>query len=143
MVDLPPIPPKLQPLGRVVVRWLQDAIQLIAQSDTTLGAHTALSSAHGATGAIVGNGDLATTSAYGVVRKAAASADASASTASVTSADATSAGASYNQTVANSAVTLVNEVKADVNTLAADLNAAITSLNDLKARLRTAGVLST
>jgi len=56
--------------------------------------------------------------------------DATASTVSVASADATDLA---------SAITLANETKADVNTLVADVNSAITQLNAALASLRTAG----
>lgn len=140
---LPPIPPKLQALGRSVVRWLEDAIKVITTADTTLATHTAMTSAHGANGDIIGASDLATTSVAGLVNKATASTDAASSAVSVTSADATTATGTYSQTQVNSIVTLANETKADVNTLVTDVNAIASSLNDLKARLRTAGVLST
>jgi len=143
MATLPPIPPKLQALGRSVVRWLEDAIKVITTADTTLSTHTALTTAHGANGAIVGANDLATTSTAGLVKKAVASSDASSSGVSVASADVAAAGAAYSQAHTNTIVTLANETKADVNTLVSDLNAAVASLNDLKARLRTAGILST
>lgn len=140
---LPPIPPKLHALGRSVVRWLEDAIKVITTADTTLGTHTALTTAHGSNGAIVGANDAATTSSRGVVFKSATSADASSSSVAISAADATTAGAAYNQTQVNSIVTLANETKADVTQIVTDLNAAISALNDLKAKLRTAGVLST
>lgn len=140
---LPPIPPKLQALGRSVVRWLEDAIKVITTADTTLGTHTALTSAHGSNGDIIGSSDLATTGTAGLVKQAVASTDASSSAVSVAAADVASAGAAYSQAHINTIVTLVNETKADVNTLVTDVNALATSLNDLKARLRTAGVLST
>ncbi|TXH43641.1 MAG: hypothetical protein E6Q97_33815 [Desulfurellales bacterium] len=141
--SLPPIPPKLQALGRSVVRWLEDAIKVITTADTTLATHTALTDAHGSNGTIVGANDLATTGTAGLVKKSTASTDASSSAVSVTSADVAAAGAAYSQAHTNTIVTLANETKADVNTLVTDVNAIATSLNDLKARLRTAGVLST
>ena len=140
---LPPIPPKLQALGRSVVRWLEDAIKVITTADSTLGAHTALTSAHGSNGAIIGASDLATAAVAGLVKKAATSSDAASSAVSVTAADATSAGAAYSQAQVNSIVTVANETKADVNTLVTDVNAIAAALNDLKAKLRTAGILST
>lgn len=65
-----------------------------------------------------------------------ASADVAASSVGVTTAD---AGGSYTGTVQ----ALINELKSDVNTLVTNLNSAISSLNDLKAKLRTAGLLDT
>lgn len=70
------------------------------------------------------------------VDQATASANASASTVSVTSADADATYDSGEQA-------LLNELKGDVNQLVTDLNAAISSLNDLKANLRSSGVLAT
>lgn len=96
--------------------------------------HVAATSAHGATGAVIGAGDLATTIAVGVVLEAAAVTDAVASTVSVTSADAT------DLTTNN---TLTNEIKGDVNTLVTDVNAVKDQLNSLMANLRTSGALST
>lgn len=132
MTTLPPIPPKLQGLGRSVVRWLEDAIRVITTADSTLGTHTALTTAHGSNGVIIGSNDTATTSTVGLVRMSAASAN---SAVVVTSADATAAGAAYSQAQAASVVALVNELKGDVNTLVADLN-------DLKTKMRAAGLLA-
>lgn len=101
-----------------------------AQMKTTTD-HIAASNAHGATGDIIGNEDYATTLLYGVVKKAAAQTDATASTVSVTSAD---AGGTY--TAAEQ--TLINELKADVNTLTSDLNAVVTVLNALIDKLQAA-----
>ena len=140
---LPPIPPKLQALGRSVVRWLEDAIKVITTADSTLGTHTALTSAHGANGDIVGFGDIATTTDEGLVLMAAASVNASTSSVSVTSANAATQTAGYVQADVQSIATLANETKGDVNQLVTDLNAAIASINDLKTKLRAAGVLST
>ena len=85
------------------------------------------SDVHGATGRIVGRGDLATTLQTGVVLQAAARSD---SAATVTTADA--AGVTYDA----AEETLLNELKADHNTL-------VVQFNDLLAKLRTAGVLAT
>ncbi len=68
------------------------------------------------------------------VDQALASADAVASSVSVTSANATDLA---------TVITLANELKADVNQLVTDLNAVVTSLNELKANLRTSGLLAT
>ena len=91
---------------------VQDAI------DETVGdldAHTSASSAHGAGGNIVGTTDFATSILGGVVLEATNVADAVQSTVAVTSPDATAAPAVYDQTDAQTAVTLVNELKADLN----------------------------
>lgn len=140
---LPPIPPKLQALGRSVVRWLEDAIKVITTADSTLGTHTALTTAHGSNGQIVGKNDVATTTARGLMLVAAASGNAATSTVSVTSANAATQTAAYVQADVQSIATLANETKGDVNQLVTDLNTVAASLNDLKAKLRTAGILST
>lgn len=90
--------------------------------------------AHGATGDIIGNLDLATTLLTGVVLQATTQSDAVDSTVSV---DATDAGATY--TAAER--TLINELKADVNTLVTDLNNSIAVINALIDKLQTAGVM--
>lgn len=140
---LPPIPPKLQALGRSVVRWLEDAIKVITTADSTLGTHTALTTAHGSNGDIIGANDTATTGTRGLMLVAAASADAATSSVSVTSANAAPASAGYVQVEAQSTVTLANEIKGDVNALVTDVNTIAASLNDLKAKLRSAGIIST
>jgi hypothetical protein len=65
---------------------------------------------------------------------------ATASAVSVSSPDATASGAAYNQGVAQTNVTLSNEIKADLNQLVTDFNALVVShnamvtlVNDLKA----------
>lgn len=140
---LPPIPPKLQALGRSVVRWLEDAIKVITTADSTLGTHTALTTAHGSNGQIVGANDIASTTARGIVFRAAASGDASASAVSVTSPNAATQSGVYVQADVQTIATLANETKGDVNQLTTDLNTAIASLNDLKAKLRAAGIIAT
>lgn len=69
------------------------------------------------------------------VKPSSASANASASSVQVTTADADS-------TYGSAEAALINELKSDVNSLVIDLNAVVTSLNDLKAKLRSAGILS-
>ena len=96
--------------------------------------HRDATNAHGATGDIIGNLDLATTLLTGVVFQATTQTDAVDSTVSV---DATDAGATY--TVAEQ--TLINELKADVNTLVTDLNNSIAVINALIDKLQTAGVM--
>lgn len=105
---------------------------------TDLAAHVAETSAHGATGNIVGTDNYASASIGGTVLLAAAVADAVDSTVDVTSPDATAAPAAYNQTQVQSIVTLANETKADLNQLVLDVNAAISQLNALLASMRTA-----
>ncbi len=110
--------------------------------ETNLSNHVNAESAHGATGDIVGTGNYAQAGVGGVVLLANPVANAVASTVSVTSPDATAAPATYNQAQAQSVVTLVNEMKGDVNTLVANLNAAITQLNALLAAERSAKQLA-
>lgn len=94
----------------------------------------------------VNTGRAATTVKTGMVLQAAVSADAAASTVSVTTADITdTAGASYTATeqgMINDLKALANEIKGDVNTLVTDVNAVKDGQNDLKAKLRTAGSLA-
>lgn len=97
--------------------------------------HRDATSAHGATGDIVGNEDFATALVAGVVLEAVTQADAVSSTVSVDSAD---AGATYT----SAEQTLINELKADVNTLTTDLNNAIVVINALIDKLQTAGVMA-
>lgn len=106
---------------------------------------------------------------HSALAQAAASSDASASSVSVTTANATvsavavttaDADATYGTeeqnlinelkadlntlvTDVNTSANLANEIKGDVNTLVTDVNAIRTSLNGLKAVLRTAGLLAT
>ena len=96
----------------------------------TLTAHVGDNSAHGATGAIVGNQDFASSSSGGVVFISAAVSNASASTVAVAAPDASAAPAAYSQAQMAEVVALVNELKADLTQTVADLNAAITTLNN-------------
>jgi len=95
----------------------------------------------------VNTGRVATTLKTGFVKQAAVSADASASSVSVTTADiADTAGGTYTATeqgMLNDLKALANEMKGDVNTLVTDVNAIKDGQNDLKAKLRTAGTLAT
>ncbi len=69
---------------------------------------------------------------YDISLIATAVSDLTASSVSVTSPDATDLA---------TAITLINEVKGDVNTLATDLNATITQINTLLAGFRASGKL--
>lgn len=100
--------------------------------------HAAESSAHGASGNIVGTDDHASPTTGGTVLLGVAVANAAASTVNVTSPDATAAPATYDQTQAQTVVVLANEMKGDINQLKDDLNGAITQLNALLASQRTA-----
>ena len=82
-----------------------------------------------------------TTSVRGPVLAGAAVADASSSTVSVDTADASDAAVSYTQAEIQEIVDLANETKADVNTLVTNVNSAITQLNALKASLEASGAM--
>ncbi len=99
--------------------------------------HIADQTTHGATGSIVGTGDYCTAVIGGTVLLAAPVADATSSTVSVTN-TATAAGAGYVQATAATWVTLLDELKADVNQLVTDHNALLTQFNALLASERTA-----
>lgn len=104
---------------------------------TAYNAHAAATSAHGASGNIVGTGNVATAITNGVVKLASAVADQAASTVSVTNTP-NAAPAAYSQVDAATWVTLLNELKTDVNQLVLDLNALTTKVNDSLATERTA-----
>lgn len=97
--------------------------------------HRDATSAHGATGDIIGNLDLATDLLTGVVKQALLQSDAVASSVSVASAD---AGATYT----SAEQTLINELKTDVNQLTSDVNDAIIVINALIDKLQTAGQMA-
>ena len=105
-------------------------------------AHQSASSAHGATGDIVGNGDFATAAVGGVVTQAAAVADQAASTVSVTSSP-NAAGAAYLQADPATWVTMLNELKTDINQLVTDVNALTTKFNSSLSTERTAAQRAT
>lgn len=115
----------------------------ITTNATDISDHVAATNAHGALGNIIGNSNVTALATRGPVLLAVAVSNASTSSVNVTSADATAAPAVYDQTAAQTAVTLVNELKGDVNTLVGDVNDAIGQINDLLARLRSSGVLDT
>ena len=105
--------------------------------------HVSDDSAHGVSGNNVGTGNYCSSSTGGVVNLAALTSDATDSTVEVTSPDATASPAAYDQVIAQTSVTLVNELKADVTQLTTDLNAAIAQLNDLLAKQKTAKQMAT
>lgn len=105
--------------------------------------HDASNSEHGVTGDNVGTGDFAQTAIGGVVLLADLVADAVDSAVSVDSPDATAAPAAYDQTQAQTVVTLANEMKGDINQLVSDLNDAITQLNDLLQQMKDANQMNT
>ena len=114
----------------------------IATNVTNLTTHEALTIAHGSNGDVAGKLDLATESLVGLVKQMDLVSDAVASTVAVASADVAAAGATYDQTYTDTIVTLVNETKADLNTLTTDLNAVITVVNTLLADSKTSGQMN-
>jgi hypothetical protein len=92
--------------------------QVKGYADATSAAttHIAATNAHGATGDLIGAGDLADTGAAGVIVQGAAVAD-------VASADAATQTAGYVQADVQSIATLANETKAQLNALLASLRA--------------------
>jgi hypothetical protein len=114
--------------------------------------HIALESAHGSNGNVVGFNDIATDAVVGLVKRmqiVADAVDATSSSVVVSSPNATAAPAAYDQAQVQTIVTLANETKADVNTLASDLNtvvtevnAIVTKLNSLIANSKTAGQMN-
>jgi len=105
--------------------------------------HRAATSAHGATGDIVGTDDYATALLGGTVLLAAAVTDAVASAVAVASSDISAAPAAYTQAWGQEVEALGNECKADINTLVSDVNAIKDQLNALLASERTALQLDT
>ena len=104
--------------------------------------HVADSSAHGASGDIVGNLNFAAASVGGVVKLAYAVEDQAASTVEVTSSP-NAAGVVYVQADAATWVTMLNELKTDVNQLVADLNGLTAKVNDTLASDRSASQRAT
>lgn len=124
----------------LALRMLQ-AESDIEDNRTDFDNHASASIAHGATGAIVGTGNYASAAIGGTVLLAAAVADAVPSTVSITSTP-NAAGVAYAQADAATWVTMLNELKTDVNTLVTNTNAAIAQLNALLASERTAKQLA-
>lgn len=127
---------KVQHVSNLQAKMWTDAIGNLAT-------HAANTGAHGVTGSNVGTGDLATLLIAGVVRLAAAVADAAATTVSVDSDSINSAPPSYDQDWAADVQTLVNECKDGINQLASDVNDIKDQLNALMAALRSSGALDT
>ena len=124
------------------VTGISTNITNITTNATNLTTHEALTIAHGSNGDVVGKLDLATESLVGLVKQMDLVSDAVASTVAVASADVAAAGATYDQTYTDTIVTLVNETKADLNTLTTDLNAVITVVNTLLADSKTSGQMN-
>jgi len=101
-----------------------------------LATHEADTSPHGATGDIVGEGDIATTAVYGVLKQAVAVGDAAAPTAYL-------AHSSGGITVTSTAATDLDTTAAALETLRNETAALTTKVNDLLATLRTSDALDT
>lgn len=118
-------------------------VAAITANAVAIAAHIALTIAHGSAGDIIGNLDTTELLVKGPVFLAVAVADAVASTVSVTSADASAAPGTYDQTQNQEIVDLANEMKGDINTLVTNVNSVVTQLNDLLAQLRLSEALDT
>ena len=136
---------------------VNENIEGISLNAENLESHEALEEAHGSNGNVVGFNDIATVLLVGLVNQMAlvnnavdstvsvTSPNATTSTVSVTSPDATistvsvdspsvaTAPAVYDQAFTDTIVTLVNELKSDVNQIVADVNPSATLVNELKA----------
>lgn len=100
--------------------------------------HVAQSSAHGASGDLVGSNNYASAVKGGAVLLADAVADAIDSTVTVAAPNASAAPVAYSQVQVQELVTLANELKSDLTQAVSDLNAAIAVINDMLASERTA-----
>ena len=104
---------------------------------TNYNAHASSTSEHGAGGKIVGTNDFATLTVGGTVKLAAALVDQAASTVNV-AATPNAAGVGYLQADAATWVTLLNELKSDLNALVVDHNSLRAKLNSMLASERAA-----
>lgn len=109
----------------------------IESLDTSLNAHVGATSAHGASGNLVGTNNFCTLATGGVVKLAAAITDQPASTVNVT-ASPNAAGAAYVQADAQTWVIMLNDLKTQLNTLKTDYNSLVTKFNAVLASDRTA-----
>jgi len=109
----------------------------LATLQTAFDGHVADSSAHNATGNILGTDDYATASTGGSVKLAAATAGAFLSTVLVTQTP-TVAAAAYVQATAQTWVDAINEHKTAINQLKTDLNLLVTQFNASLSTERTA-----
>ncbi len=138
------------------ISQVNENIEDISTNADNLNTHEQLDEAHGSNGNIVGFNDAATALLFGLVKQmvlvanavdstvdvtspdatvsivSVTSPNATTSTVSVTSPDVAAAPVAYDQTFTNTIVTLVNELKGDVNQLVADVNPSATLANELK-----------
>lgn len=120
---------------------IDQAEQDITDNRADFDAHVIDRTTHGATGNIVGTDNYCTAVIGGTVLLAGSVADATSSTVTVTN-TATAAGAGYVQATAATWVTLLDELKTDVNQLVTDHNALLAQFNALLASERTAKQLA-
>lgn len=123
--------------GRVTVNEAD-----IAQNALDIATHVGSNSEHGATGDIVGTGDYCTELLGGTVLRAALSANAVSSTATIALAALGAAPAAYSQAYAQSQSNLINDIRTKHNTSITDLNNAIGVINDIIAKAKTAKQMS-
>lgn len=109
---------------------------LLAGLRSDLNNHTSANQAHGSTGNIIGTGDFATRLIGGTVLLTEKTDNATLSSAGVSTPDAASAGAAYDQAQINSIVDLANANKSAINQTVSDLNAAINKFNELLTKMR-------
>lgn len=129
-----------------------EIIVTVNDNEVAMDAHIAADAAHGSNGNVVGFNDTATDAIAGLVKRMQLVSDAvnaTSSSVSVDSPDATTAPAAYNQAQVETIVTLANETKVDVNQLVTDMNtvvtevnAIVTQLNSLIANSKTAGQMN-
>ena len=117
---------------------IEQVIEAVNDNELTMNNHISAESAHGSNGNVIGSNDTATETVAGLVKMMALVADAvnaTSSTISVDSPDATTAPGAYDQAQVESIVTLANETKADVNLLVTDLNTVVTEVNAIVTQL--------
>lgn len=105
--------------------------------DAALTSHVGDSSAHGATGDIVGTDDYCSSSVGGTVLLASAQADATASAVTPPAALG-AASAAYVQAEQQAQTDAINALENNINTIKADLNALVTVVNNMLATERAA-----
>jgi hypothetical protein len=123
---------------------LEETITAVNENEQTLNTHIGAEQAHGSNGNIIGDQDFATVLLFGLVKQMAQVAnavdstvsvdavDATISTVSVDSPDVVAAPVAYDQTFTDTIVTLINELKADVNQVVTDVNPSATLSNEIK-----------
>ena len=110
-------------------------------ADIAAAEHIAATSAHGATGDLIGTGDAATTALRGAVYQGLAVDDAESSTVAVAAADVTAPPGTWDTAWGDEVRALANELKADLGSVVSDHNDLTASVNALLSSLRTAGII--